>query len=229
MPTDPPNQPEPDDPPLTPNEAALIGKPAVMRLDEIDELLRRSDVPVSRTLPSSAGTLAMPTDALNGRVASRVWRMVRTATTMTALLLCVAWAFSWHGAWYQRLKLPYADVLSIEQGVLWWYRTDIRSAAAMPAFPTLHSWEIGRFPVFGLLDAPWLVPTRVAVPSMRVYAIPFHALTLLAWTWLVWRGSINLRRRAAPKRGTCPTCGYDLRASKETCPECGTPVVRKPR
>ena len=95
--------------------------------------------------------------------------------TIAALLLCVAWAFSWHGAWYQRLKLPDMDVLSIEEGVLWWYRTDIGSASAMPAFPTLHSWEIGRFPVFGLLDAPWLVPTRVAFSSMRVYAIPFHA------------------------------------------------------
>ena len=38
-------------------------------------------------------------------------------------------------------------------------------------------------------------------------------------SFLIWRGARG-RRRA--KRGLCPKCGYDLRATPERCPECGT-------
>lgn len=54
--------------------------------------------------------------------------------------------------------------------------------------------------------------------------IPYWALLIMfaimpTWFWLSHR---NRRRRE--KRGHCPICDYDLRASKERCPECGTPI-----
>jgi hypothetical protein len=66
--------------------------------------------------------------------------------------------------------------------------------------------------------------------SKLVYLTAPHWFVVLACGvtgfWMLLGHAARRRRRVA--RGLCPVCGYDLRASPERCPECGTVAERKP-
>jgi hypothetical protein len=68
--------------------------------------------------------------------------------------------------------------------------------------------------------------TTVSDWSVRV---PHWALLLLAALPPVFGFGVITRavRRGRRKRGLCANCGYDLRASADRCPECGTPKPRE--
>ena len=75
-----------------------------------------------------------------------------------------------------------------------------------------HGFTLGQsWPDVNILqwDRVW-----VAIPLW----LPF-ALALIP-TALLWH-----RDRRTVKPGCCRQCGYDLRASKKTCPECGTGIT----
>ena len=57
-------------------------------------------------------------------------------------------------------------------------------------------------------------------PALVITGIP-----IALWLLLI----PSRKRQQRLKRGLCVECGYDLRASSERCPECGTPVPPQPQ
>jgi hypothetical protein len=59
--------------------------------------------------------------------------------------------------------------------------------------------------------------------SFQTYAITFHCWCLLVFFAVMSWGLIrHARRLAHHDPAFCTSCGYDLRATPERCPECGT-------
>jgi hypothetical protein len=64
---------------------------------------------------------------------------------------------------------------------------------------------------------------RTGYPLKTVEAhAPFWALTLLAALLPLLRLGLAVRRARQKPPGHCQRCGYDLRATPDRCPECGT-------
>ncbi|MFI5381172.1 MAG: hypothetical protein ACHRHE_17885 [Tepidisphaerales bacterium] len=79
--------------------------------------------------------------------------------------------------------------------------------------------ELHRFAGFSLRratvpDSHWVVDLPLWCPLVLFAILP------LLWTRR-WR-----RRRRQRMMGLCTVCGYDLRATPDRCPECGTIPAR---
>ncbi len=69
---------------------------------------------------------------------------------------------------------------------------------------------------------PWLESA-----SYDALIVPYWAIAVLAMIYPLLRGRRVVSAIGRRRRGQCLACGYDLRASPERCPECGTPAEKQ--
>jgi hypothetical protein len=101
------------------------------------------------------------------------------------------------------------------------------------AFVMNYCWTS---PAHEFLGTGWESRAWTVGPPMYVRPGTAHLTRVVLPLWLVtiacavlpalWIYKRAVRRRRN-RDGHCPACGYDLRASKDRCPECGKPILPK--
>ena len=69
---------------------------------------------------------------------------------------------------------------------------------------------------------PWLPYVNRFNPRVLYWRVPLWIPTVLCLVCPAYLLTLRHRRRKRKKLGWCVKCGYDLRGSKDRCPECGT-------
>lgn len=93
----------------------------------------------------------------------------------------------------------------------------------MPHNFRLAGFETSSIPFGVMLTGGWMGPTYVHRSESLL--IPHWApIGLLLLPWIIPTIRV-VRRRCRHAAGMCRNCGYDVRASSDRCPECGTTIT----
>ncbi len=142
-------------------------------------------------------------------------RKTLTFLSLIGLLLSVGlWGVSYFEVWYgvQNSQKNEGFDIVLDEGAM--------TYVFMPLGAT-PGWRIGGF---GGFDTRWLPDYEydTTFSLLLAWYFPLWIPTTVFAALSLWLGYVPMRRRRKRKKlGLCLKCGYDLRASKDRCPECG--------
>ena len=168
-------------------------------------------------------------------VMRRPLRILFSAATMLSLLLCVATVGLWvrSSSHFDSYYIVSADHgrcrgISSRRGEVWLFdvRTPDGAPLPQPGWQLLplsapRPWWWG-YTAFDRVNRGGHVVARAQYWRYRSLVLLTIALpaVLLVRQAMMWQRARNDRQN-----GRCLACGYDLRATPDRCPECGTTVV----
>lgn len=174
----------------------------------------------------------------------RIARYIFNALTVLSLVMCIWVANGWVRSYVYR---DYAFI-----GVGKWHLTyeSCKGRILVTGIRNFilnggHRWDlhpaddlrVGEFCEHhvGAVDWTWTSWNTMSgvVVSRREFAAPYWlgilVLAAPAIVYVMHTRVGSLVKRGRLKQGLCTTCGYDLRATPERCPECGTIPTKKVR
>ena len=157
------------------------------------------------------------------RAPSRSRRIAKWAGLVMCVVILAMWVAS----------VARPSILYTPYGGVWWAHGVLAGPMSSPASNSLRLVDLSlEWAPIVPRSPPWheavglsRLPEYLNFWGMSALVVPFWLpLTLAAIpTVILW-----LRDRRTVKPG-CVNCGYDLRASKKACPECGTAIAAEPR